>query len=87
MTSDIRTTIRHWLLSELLPGESPDNLPDDLDLHESGLLDSLTTLALVEMLENTFDIEVRVDESGPATFGTVTRLVAYVGSKVCAEQA
>jgi acyl carrier protein len=80
--ADIRTTIRHWLLSELLPGEEPRNLPDDLDLHAAGILDSLSTVALVDMLEATFGIQVEVHEAGPATFGTVARLVTYVGDKV-----
>jgi acyl carrier protein len=80
--SDIRETIRSWLLSELLPGEEPENLSDDLNLREAGILDSLSTMRLVDMLEDNFDIEVGVDEAGAGNFATINRLVEYVRGKI-----
>jgi acyl carrier protein len=83
--ADIQETIRSWLLSELLSGEEPENLSDDLNLRDAGILDSLSTIRLVDMLEDSFDIEVGVDEAGAGNFATINRLVEYVHSKVSAD--
>ena len=37
--SDVKETIRTYILSEYLPGESPANLMDDTPLRTSGILD------------------------------------------------
>jgi D-alanine--poly(phosphoribitol) ligase subunit 2 len=78
----IREVVRGWLLTELLPGEQAENLPDDLDLYEAGILDSLSILRLVDMLEDRFDIEVDVGEAGRANFATVDRVVRYLVGKL-----
>lgn len=83
--ADIRQAIRGWLLRELLPGEEADNLSDDLNLRDAGILDSLSTIRLVDLLEDSFGIEVDVDEAGPDNFATINRLVEYVGGKVSAD--
>jgi acyl carrier protein len=81
----VREVVRGWLLTELLPGERAENLLDDLNLYDAGILDSLSILRLVDMLEDRFDIEVDVGEAGPANFATVDRLVRYLVGKVGAE--
>jgi acyl carrier protein len=81
----IREVVRGWLLTELLPGEPAENLSDDLDLRAAGILDSMSILRLVDMLEDRFDIDVDAGEAGPASFATVDRLVRYVAGKVGAE--
>lgn len=81
-SADIRQAIRGWLLRELLPDEEPENLSDELNLRDAGILDSLSTIRLVDLLEDSFGIEVEVDEAGAANFATINRLVEYVGGKV-----
>ena len=43
--SDVKETIRQYILTTYLPGESAANLRDDTPLRTSGILDSLATLA------------------------------------------
>jgi acyl carrier protein len=83
--AEIRQTIRGWLLSEVLPGEEPSNLSDDLNLRDAGVLDSVSTVQLVDLLEDRFGIEVGVGEAGIGNFATINRLVEYISGKVTAD--
>jgi acyl carrier protein len=83
--ADIRQIIRGWLLSEVLPGEEPGNLSDDLNLRDAGVLDSVSTVQLVDLLEDRFGIEVGVDEASIGNFATINRLVGYISGKVSAD--
>lgn len=83
--ADIRQTIRGWLLSEVLPGEEPGNLSDDLNLRDAGVLDSLSIVQLVDLLEDSFGIEIGVEEASIGDFATINRLVEYISGKVSAD--
>jgi acyl carrier protein len=83
--AEIRQTIRGWLLSEVLPDEEPDNLSDDLNLREAGVLDSLSTMQLVDLLEGRFGIEIDADEAGIGNIITINRLADYISGKVSAD--
>lgn len=83
--AEIRQTIRGWLLSEVLPGEEPGNLSDDLNLRDAGVLNSLSTVQLVDLLEDRFGIEIGVEETSIDNFATINRLVEYVSDKVSAD--
>ncbi len=56
--SDVKDTIRQFILATSLPGESPDNLKDDTPLLSSGVLDSLAALGLVSFVEERFGVRV-----------------------------
>ncbi|MFJ9312316.1 phosphopantetheine-binding protein [Streptomyces cyaneofuscatus] len=55
---EVRDQIRSFIIKEILKGCSEDDLPDDLDLRESGVLTSLTTMQLVSFVEDEFGIDV-----------------------------
>ena len=46
---NVEETIRNYILTEFLPGESAANLKDDTPLRTSGILDSMATLNLVTL--------------------------------------
>ncbi len=79
--TDIRTKIRQFILSELLMGESEENLTDDTPLRE-GILDSLGTAQMVNFIESEWDIEVGAMEADKTNFGTVNGLVALIERKL-----
>jgi len=57
------------------------DLPDDyygIDLFEDGILDSLAVMQLIEELDETFDIDIDVDDVIPDNFDTIEHLVAMV---------
>jgi len=78
---DVKETIRQFILSTYLPGESADNLRDDTPLMTSGVLDSLATLGLVSFVEREFGIELDAYETGVETFDRIEDIAALVARK------
>jgi acyl carrier protein len=76
----IRNRIRDYIIQEFLPGESPDNLPDDLRLTDSGVLDSVSTLKLISFVEETYGVEVQPHEAA-SEFGSIAEIAALIEQK------
>lgn len=79
--SAVNETIRNYILSEYLPGESAANLRDDTPLRTSGILDSMATLSLVSFLEQTFGITIDAHETGIEQFDRIADIATLVASK------
>ena len=79
--SDVAATIRDFILTKYLPGESPENLRNDMPLRTSGVLDSLATLALIGFLEEQYGIEVQAHETDVDNFDRIEDMVAFVERK------
>jgi acyl carrier protein len=80
--SDVKETIRRYILETYLPGESADNLLDDTPLRTSGILDSLATLGVVSFVEKEFGIELEAHETGVEHFDRIEDLAALVAGKI-----
>ncbi len=80
MSPDVNATIRKYIVESWLNGDER-GLQDDTDLQEAGLLDSLTTLALVAFLEESFKIQLDPADINAETFRTVDAIVVLVGTK------
>ena len=78
---DVKETLRQFILSTHLPGESPDNLKDDTPLQTSGILDSLATLGLITFVEQQFHIELDVYDTSVERFDRIQDIVAVVTRK------
>lgn len=78
---DVKETVRQFILSEFLPGETANNLADDTPLRTSGVLDSMATLRLVDFVEEQFRIEVTAHEAGVENFDCIRDIAALVGRK------
>ena len=81
MSSSTANTIRQFILSRYLPGESAENLKDDTPLRSSGILDSLATLSLISFLEEEFHIEVEAHETDIDNFDRIGDIAAFVEQK------
>jgi acyl carrier protein len=77
----VKETIRHFILTTYLPGESPANLRDDTPLRKSGILDSLATLGLVNFVEKEFGIELDAYETAVDNFDRIEDIAALVDRK------
>jgi acyl carrier protein len=75
---DIKETIRQFILTTYLPGESPDNLRDDTPLLTSGILDSLGGLGLVAFVQERFDVELDVYDTSVERFNRIQDIAASV---------
>ena len=54
----------------------------DEELWESGILDSITIVELVVEIENEFNISVPFNEIVTDHFGTVSKMINFINSKV-----
>jgi acyl carrier protein len=79
--SNVKETLRQFIVKTYLPGESVENLQDDTPLRTSGVLDSLATLGLVSFVEKEFGIELEAHETGIETFDTVAGIADLVVQK------
>lgn len=79
--NEIKETIRQYILSEYLPGETASNLRDDTPLRTSGILDSMATLNLVSFLEQTFGITIDAHETGVEHFDRLEDIATLVTAK------
>lgn len=76
----VKNQVREYIINTFLPGEDPSNLPDDLPLKESGVLDSVSTLKLVSHVEDTYGITVAPHEAS-SSFDTIQDIAELVASK------
>ncbi|WP_184502941.1 acyl carrier protein [Streptomyces botrytidirepellens] len=81
-TDEIERLVREFLAAA---EDGPEPGADE-DLFQSGRMDSLFALQLVNFTERTFDIEVDVDELDLAAFATIAKITEFVANKQTAAQ-
>jgi acyl carrier protein len=79
--NDVKNAIRHFIIANYLPGESPDNLKDETPLRTSGVLDSMSTLGLVSFVEESFGVTLEAHETGIDNFDRIEDIAALVQRK------
>jgi acyl carrier protein len=62
-------------------GLTPDEVPDNFDLLNSGVIDSLGILEIVAALEERFDFEVDFEELDPENLTIIGPLSAFVAAQ------
>ena len=80
--SEIKQKAKAFILEKFLQGASEDELQDSTPLITSGILDSLGTVALVEYLEETFNIRIQAHEADEDNLGTLNDIERLVQSKL-----
>lgn len=78
----MRNEFRSLISSKFLPLRSADQLRDDDNLVDLGVLDSLAFAELVEELETRYRIGIRDIEITEANFASVTAIVKYLKNKL-----
>jgi len=77
----LRDTIRDFIVSHYLPGESRENLRDDTPLVSSGILDSLGTLGLVSFISEKFGVELDVYDTSVEHFDRIEDIAQSIERK------
>ena len=75
--------IREFVVDTFLLGDD-DGFDDDDSLIEGGIVDSTGVMELVSFLEETYGIAIEDRELVAANLDSITRLRAFVDSKVAA---
>jgi acyl carrier protein len=77
---ETKTKIREYIVKSTLADVK--NLSDDTLIFESGLLDSMGLLFLIEYLKEEFQVEVQDDELLPANFKSINSIVSFMEGKL-----
>lgn len=73
--------IKSFIIDEFVPGGRPDELSDDANLIETGVIDSLGVLNLISALENDHGIRVAPEDMDIENFSTVARIAAFIDAR------
>lgn len=77
--NSIKEDIRKYILEASL--SNPDDLQDNTLIFESGLLDSMGLLFLIEFLNDNYSVEVNDEELNPKNFESINTIVDFVNIK------
>lgn len=78
----IKDTVRIYLMQELIVDNDDLKITDDMALISGGLIDSLTTLQLVDFIERQFSIEFTAHEVDRENLDTLLKIEDFVQSKM-----
>ncbi|WP_329107640.1 acyl carrier protein [Micromonospora sp. NBC_01699] len=70
--------IRQFIVTAFAPDIPADQLPDHLDLLDSGVVDSLGLLRLIAWVGDRYDIPVEDQNISPVQFSSVAAIAAFV---------
>ena len=76
--SEIAQAVRDQLRAEFLADRPDMELPDDLDLIEAQIIDSLGIFIMVAFLETRFGLSIEGDDISPQNFETVSAMTRLV---------
>jgi acyl carrier protein len=79
--NEITEAVHEYILKEFLPGESPEELTEETPLITGGILDSISTLKLVNFLEDRFGVTVEAYEAGVDNLDSVRQIAHLIAGK------
>jgi acyl carrier protein len=82
---NIKEKIREFILNELKgfnEGENIEDINDETNLIEQGIIDSMMILSLLAFLEENYGIILRKDELKPENFTTLGKINELVIQKI-----
>jgi acyl carrier protein len=78
----IEQQLRDHILKNFMYSGDGNELTNELELFESGIVDSTGVLELVAFIEETFSARVDDSELLPENFATVAAMAAFIRTKV-----
>jgi acyl carrier protein len=81
----IRQTIRDFICRELFDGDLPGDFTDDTALVSSRLMDSISTLYMVNQFEEKFNITFEAHEVTVDNLDSISILVNFITAKMSAK--
>ncbi|MFD1147685.1 phosphopantetheine-binding protein [Saccharothrix hoggarensis] len=74
----IENEVRTFVVTTFAPDVTPDQLPSDLDLLDTGVVDSLGLLRLIAWVGERYDIPVDEQDLSPAQFSSVDAISTFI---------
>ena len=75
---DYQEAITRFILDELMDGEDRQDLSADEQILLTGLVSSVGIVRLVNFIEDSFNLHVRMKDVTIENFGTVNRIAGYL---------
>ncbi len=75
---DMEKIIKEFIQTKLMSGEEKHNLTNTDNLIESGIVDSLGIMKLVDFIENTFSIEIGENDLTAENFETIELISKFI---------
>lgn len=80
--TELRDVVHGYLVSQVLSAADAVSLTDETALLTGGILDSITTLQLVVVLEDRFGVSLQAHEVSVDNFDSIAAIVELVGDKL-----
>lgn len=80
MTDSVRKQVTHYIVAHHAPDLANEEIPDDYDLVDTGVVDSLALLELIEWLQSRFGISVLDVDISPRDFRSIGSITRFVSS-------
>lgn len=77
-SSTVIATLRAYVVEEFLPGTEPERIETEMDLLNSGIIDSLGLLKLIAWLETRFDVGIDDTDLDPENFRSLATIAEFV---------
>lgn len=72
--------IKRWIVDTFAPDVTVDQLPDDYDLLENGVINSLSLVRLVTLLSDRFGLDLDAADLKPEYFRSVAAIDRFVST-------
>ncbi|NQX88522.1 MAG: acyl carrier protein [Halioglobus sp.] len=79
---EIKEDLKAYILQEFLPGESSEALTDETEFINHGVLDSLSTLALVDHIEKKYSITLAAHEINIDNLNRLPDIALLIATKL-----
>lgn len=76
--TEVAHVIKEYILQEFLPGEDAEELTESTELLTSSIVDSVSSLRLVDFLEERFSIRIEAYEADAESLNTIRDMTALV---------
>jgi acyl carrier protein len=77
-TTELETTIRNFLISDIVVGEGAENITLDTALLAEGLIDSMALMRIVTFLESELDAKIEDEALLPENFESIRAIASLV---------
>jgi acyl carrier protein len=77
----LKQNLKQYILDEYFPENSNEQISDDINLIENGILDSLAVLKLVAYIEDQYNITLEPDEIDPDNLNSINAISSIINKK------
>jgi acyl carrier protein len=77
----IASQVKQFIVTEFIPGGKMEDIADDMDLINTGIIDSLAVLKTVAFIENEFDVSLDPEEIDTDNLKTIAEIAQLIAKK------